>query len=100
MRSLAIGLVLLAVPALAAPRSYTLPDETATLRPGPSLDLVQQNCGACHSADYISTQPRSLKDPHAFWQAEVVKMTKAYGAPIEEADIAKIVDYLSETYGN
>ncbi len=98
-RFLAIAL-LAATPALAAPQSYTLPDETAVLATGPNLDLVQQNCAACHSADYISTQPRGMKDPHAFWQGEVTKMQKVYGAPIEQADIGKIVDYLTQTYGN
>ncbi len=99
MRFLTLAL-LLASPAWAAPQSYDLPEETAKFAPGPNLDAVQQNCGACHSADYISTQPRPLKDPHAFWQAEVVKMQKAYGAPIEDSEIPKIVDYLTQTYGN
>jgi mono/diheme cytochrome c family protein len=96
---LAVGL-LVAPPAWAVPQSYALPDETAALAAGPNLDVVQQNCAACHSADYISTQPRPLGDPHAFWQGEVVKMQKAYGAPIDDSDIPKIVDYLSQTYGN
>ncbi len=99
MRALALLALLAAGPAFAAPRSYELPDETATLQPGPNLDLVQGNCAACHSADYISTQPRPLRDPHAFWQAEVVKMKSVYGAPIDAADVPKIVDYLAETYG-
>lgn len=99
MRYAWIALLLLTAPALAAPQSYTLPEETAALLPGPNLDVVQQNCAACHSADYISTQPRSLKDPHAFWQGEVVKMKAVYGAPLEQADIPKIVDYLTQTYG-
>lgn len=94
---LAAALLLLAAPAAAA--TYALPDETAAFAPGPHLDLVQQNCAACHSADYIGTQPRTMADPHAFWQSEVVKMVKVYGAPIEEADIAPIVDYLAQTYG-
>jgi cytochrome c5 len=80
----------------AAPVSYTLPDETAAFKPGPNLDVVQNNCTACHSADYISTQPRGLKKD--FWQAEVTKMIKVYGAPIEDADVGKIVDYLAATY--
>jgi len=33
-----------------------------------------------------------------FWQAEVTKMIKVYGAPIEDADVGKIVDYLAATY--
>jgi hypothetical protein len=33
-----------------------------------------------------------------FWQAEVTKMIKVYGAPIDDADVGKIVDYLAATY--
>ena len=68
-------------------------------RPGPNLDVVQQNCSGCHSADYISTQPRHLPNPQAFWQAEVTKMKGPYGASIDAADVPKIVDYLVQTYG-
>ena len=76
-----------------------MPEETAALAPGPNLELVQGNCAACHSSEYISTQPRGLPDPRAFWSGEVVKMKKAYGAPIEDADVTKIVEYLVATYG-
>ena len=41
---------------LAAPLSYKIPEETAAFKPGPDLDLVRNNCTACHSADYIKTQ--------------------------------------------
>jgi mono/diheme cytochrome c family protein len=84
--------------ALAKPVSYTLPPETAAFKPGPNLDTVQNNCTGCHSADYIQTQPRGEKFKKDFWQAEVTKMIKVYGAPIEEADVGKIVEYLSATY--
>jgi mono/diheme cytochrome c family protein len=83
---------------IAKPISYTLPDETAAFKPGTNLDVVQNNCTACHSADYIQTQPRGAKFKKDFWQAEVTKMIKTYGAPIEDADVGKIVDYLSENY--
>ncbi len=82
-----------------ATRTYTLPDETAELASGPNLETVQGNCAACHSSDYISTQPRGLADPRAFWAAEVTKMKHAYGAPVEDADMAKIVEYLVQIYG-
>ena len=98
MRALLLTLAL-TVPAAAAPRSYELPEEAITLAPGPNLDLVQQNCVACHSTDYISTQPRPLPNPRGFWQAEVAKMKSVYGAPIAQEDIGKIVDYLAEAYG-
>jgi sulfite dehydrogenase (cytochrome) subunit B len=85
------------VAAHAAPVDYKLPEETAAFKPGPNLEAAQNNCTACHSSDYIQTQPimTSKKD---FWQAEVTKMIKVYGAPIDEADVPKIVDYLSSTY--
>ena len=82
----------------AKPISYALPDETATFKPGANLDVVQNNCTGCHSADYIQTQPRGEKFKKEFWQAEVTKMIKTYGAPIEDADVPKIVDYLSANY--
>jgi sulfite dehydrogenase (cytochrome) subunit B len=82
----------------AAPVNYTLPEETAAFKPGPNLEVVQNNCTACHSADYISTQPRGEKFRKDFWAAEVTKMIKVYGAPIDDADVGKIVDYLAATY--
>jgi mono/diheme cytochrome c family protein len=82
----------------AKPISYTLPDETAAFKPGPNLQTVQNNCTACHSADYVQTQPRGAKFKADFWRAEVTKMIKVYGAPIDEADVGKIVDYLAQTY--
>jgi mono/diheme cytochrome c family protein len=85
-------------PLRAAQVSYKIPEETAAFKPGPNLDVVRNNCTACHSADYIDTQPRGPKFKKDFWQAEVTKMIKVYGAPIEEADVGRIVDYLATTY--
>jgi sulfite dehydrogenase (cytochrome) subunit B len=94
--AVAAGLVLAS--AHAAPVNYTLPDETADYKPGPNLDVVKANCAACHSADYVQTQPRGEKFKKDFWQAEVTKMIKVYGAPIDDADVPKIVEYLTATY--
>ncbi|WP_291687201.1 cytochrome c [Bradyrhizobium sp.] len=85
-------------PVTAAPVNYKLPEEIAAFKPGPNLEVVQNNCTACHSADYINTQPRGPKFKKDFWQAEVTKMIKVYGAPIDDADVPKIVDYLTATY--
>lgn len=82
----------------AKPVTYTLPEETAAFKPGPGLDVVQGNCGSCHSPDYIQTQPRGPKFGKAFWQAEVTKMINVFGAPIEAKDVPAIVDYLTATY--
>ena len=84
--------------ALAARTTYTLPPETASFREGPGQDVVVSNCTGCHSADYIATQPKGPKFQEAFWNAEVNKMIKTYGAPIEKDDVPKIVDYLVRTY--
>jgi sulfite dehydrogenase (cytochrome) subunit B len=82
--------------AMAEPVTYDLPEETAALKPGPGVEAAQNNCLACHSADYIQTQPP--KRGKAFWDAEVTKMIKVYGAPINEADAKTIADYLAQTY--
>jgi len=84
--------------AWAKPVSYRLPEETAKFKPAAGVEIVQNNCTACHSSDYIETQPRALKSKKDFWQAEVTKMIKTYGAPIDEGDVGKIVDYLAANY--
>lgn len=86
------------VAASAKPVTYELPEETAEFKPGPNLEVVQGNCGACHSADYIATQPHGPAFKKAFWEAEVAKMINVYGAPIEPSDVPKIVDYLVHAY--
>ena len=92
----AIGIVPMI--SVAKPISYQLPEETAAFGPGPNQDAVLGNCAACHSADYIKTQPQGASFKKDFWQAEVTKMIKVYGAPIDEADVSKIVDYLVATH--
>jgi len=67
-------------------------------KPGPNRDVVKVNCSDCHSADYVQIQPRGEKFKKDFWQAEVTKMIKVYGAPIDDTDVAKIVEYLAATY--
>jgi len=58
------------VAASAAPVEYKLPEEISALKPGPNLDVAQNNCTACHSADYIKTQP-IMKSKKDFWQAGI-----------------------------
>jgi len=81
--------------AIADPLTYELPNETADLKPGPGVETAIV-CRACHSADYISTQPS--KKGKAFWEAEVQKMMKVFKAPIDPADATVIVGYLATTY--
>jgi hypothetical protein len=83
------------VAAVAAPLTYKLPPETAELKPGAGVETAVI-CLACHSADYISTQPSGKG--RAFWDAEVQKMIKVFQSPIDPADATVIVDYLAAAY--
>ena len=76
-----------------------LPQETALLRPSPlpGFNLVRQNCIACHSVDYIVSQPPN--STRAYWGHTVAKMKTAFGAPIQDADIPRMIDYLVTNYG-
>src|SRR4051812_43637522 len=71
--ALSLALAARVVSALAARVNYKPPEEAGALKPGPNLEVVRANCGPCHSADYINTQP-PMKDKKGFWQAEVTKM--------------------------
>jgi sulfite dehydrogenase (cytochrome) subunit B len=79
----------------AEPRTYALPQTVPSLLPGPNMEAAAP-CTGCHSPDYIKTQPP--RQGKAFWTAIVNKMRKVFGAPVEEDDVAKIVEYLSATY--
>src|SRR5262245_35284059 len=66
------------------------------LKNAPGLDKVEANCGGCHSLDYIVMNSPFLDATG--WAAEVAKMIKAFGAPIEQADAEVIAAYLKENY--
>jgi mono/diheme cytochrome c family protein len=89
---------LLAAVLFAATAAAALAQEKAVpLKPGPGQDVVDANCGACHSLDYIRTNAPFMTAK--VWDAEVTKMIKVYGAPIEPADAKMIIEYLSKAYG-
>jgi sulfite dehydrogenase (cytochrome) subunit B len=87
---------LLAGSAFAAPVGVALPEPQLVLKPGPGADIAATDCSACHSLDYILTQPPHMGDK--FWDAEVQKMIKAFGAPIPASDAQTIASYLKATY--
>ncbi len=72
-------------------------EQAIKLKPGPGVDKVEANCQACHSLSYIPMNSPYLKP--AQWSAEVDKMIKAMGAPIDDADAKAIADYLAKNYG-
>ncbi len=86
--------------AFAAPKTMTLPPETAQLKKSihPGYIIAQQKCSICHSADYINLQPPGMNLSQ--WTKEVTKMQHAYGAPLTNQDIQVISEYLATTYGN
>jgi mono/diheme cytochrome c family protein len=88
---LILGACIVAAPALAD-------EPTVELKKAPGLDKVENNCGACHSLDYIQMNSPYLNA--AGWDAEVAKMRGAYGAPIDDADAKAIADYLKKNYGS
>lgn len=92
MRTIAMTLVtaLIAHPAVAD-------EKPVQLKNAPGVDVVEANCQACHTLAYIPMNSPFLKP--AQWDAEVNKMIKALGAPIDEGDAKTIADYLKKNYG-
>lgn len=76
--------------------SITLPTIPPTLKDGPGKDKVMTLCAICHTPDYIPMQPPL---PAKTWEAEVHKMIKAFGAPINDEDAKIIINYLTTEYG-
>ena len=64
---------------------------------GPGADTVNGNCLACHSAGMILTQPPLTRDT---WLRLVTKMRQTYKAPISDADVSPIIDYLVRMLGS
>jgi sulfite dehydrogenase (cytochrome) subunit B len=71
---------------------YHAPD----LPPGPYQDVFATQCVICHSPRYVINQPAF---PRKTWTAEVHKMVKSYGAPIDPQQEREIVDYLVAWHG-
>ena len=90
----------LAGTALAAAKTITLPPDGVQLKSSslPGFAKAQANCIACHSAEYMQYQPPTA--PRAYWDAMVKRMKLVFKAPINDADMPEIIDYLVKTYGN
>jgi mono/diheme cytochrome c family protein len=89
--ALAFAAALIVLPALAD-------EKPIQLKKADGIVQVEANCAACHSLDYIPASSVFLNA--AGWDAEVTKMIKAFGAPIDEADAKAIGDYLKKNYGS
>lgn len=76
--------------------SIVPPQYAPEIADGPNKEIYQKDCLTCHTARYVSMQPRFSK---SVWQSEVKKMVDAYGAPVPETDQALIVEYLVAVKG-
>lgn len=74
-----------------ADAAITLPTDPAALPDLPGRDAVIANCTACHSPSTMLQQPTI---PRAKWESIIGKMTEVYKAPIDQAAVPQIVDYL------
>ena len=83
--------------ALMAAASARAEEQLVPLKEGPGQQVVEDNCGSCHSLDYLRTNSPFLD--RKGWQSEVTKMTNAFGAPVTPEDAKTIVDYLVKNYG-
>ena len=83
--------------ALIAAASARAEEQLVPLQEAPGQQVVEDNCGSCHSLDYLRTN--SLFLDRKGWQSEVTKMTNAFGAPVTPEDAKTIVDYLVKNYG-
>jgi sulfite dehydrogenase (cytochrome) subunit B len=89
--ALALALMLASLPAKSEEQPIDLKNDSGK-------DVVEENCGSCHSLDYI--QMNSIFLDSKKWESTVSKMIKVFKAPVTEDDAKKIVDYLSKNYGS
>lgn len=89
-----------AAPAPLQAKSITLPADgvqlTASALPG--YAKARTDCVGCHSAEYMLYQPPTA--PRGYWDTMVKRMKAVFKAPVDDADMPDIVDYLVKTYGN
>jgi cytochrome c5 len=71
-------------------------EEQITLKQGVGRDVVARDCVMCHSLDYIPMNAPVMTG--AKWEATVRKMIDKMGAPIGDADVKPILEYLSTAY--
>lgn len=86
--------------AFAMTKSIVLPADGVQWKESklPGYAKVQANCLVCHSAEYAQYQPANAS--RAYFETMVKRMKAVFKAPIDDADMPAIVDYLAKTYGN
>lgn len=82
--------------ASAEPLKIVLPAETSGFRVAPGAEVAMAQCLQCHSAEYITTQPRLGRNA---WKASIEKMRSKYGAAVAPEMEVALLEYLVGTYG-
>lgn len=97
--ALACAALVAGAPAYAITKTLVLPADGTQLKasPLPGYAKAQANCVACHSAEYMLYQPPTA--PRGYWETMVKRMQVVFKAPVHDADMPDIVDYLVKTYG-
>jgi len=85
--------------AAAVVKAMQEPPDTVVLQssPLPGYQKAMANCTSCHSAEYMQYQPPTA--PRKYWDAMVHRMKSVFHAPVPDADMPDIIDYLAKTYG-
>jgi hypothetical protein len=88
----------LSVSGVASTKTITLPVGTMQLEPSdlPGYAKARAVCMTCHSAEYLRYQPPTAS--RTYWENMVKRMKTVFNAPIDDADVPDIVDYLDKTY--
>jgi len=86
--------------ATVAAKTIQLPPDGVQLKSSslPGFNAALRNCVACHSAEYMLYQPPNAARP--YWDNMVKRMKTVFKAPIDDAEMPLLVDYLVKTYGN
>ncbi len=92
-----VALLALVTAALATALASRAQEEGVVLKDGKGKALVESACALCHSLDYI--EMNSVFLDRKGWDAEVTKMVKAFGLPLEREDQLVVIDYLDARYG-
>jgi mono/diheme cytochrome c family protein len=73
-------------------------EDSIQLAQGEGRDLTTARCSVCHSLDYIPMVAPAMN--RAAWEKTVHKMVDAFGAPMQPADVDRIVEYLAGQYSS
>src|SRR6266404_6088332 len=73
-----------------------LPPEVGAFKQDSNAEIANAQCLICHSVEYVTMQPPM---PRPFWKSSVQKMQQKYGAPIPDAQVEELADYLARNYG-